>query len=822
MFWNARMPDKAGLYRPIFNNTGNRYRVVEIAESKSIAMNWCNKKIRSNPWLLPLVAITFPSMLLCGDEREPIPFRVADKMPDRMELLSPAAVHLDGFLGLRAANNEKNRLVKIDLEPLLAGFRKKPGSHPWIGEHIGKWLHASTLAWAYTGDPELRAKMDGAVAELVKAQEPDGYLGTYTPDKRFGLYQGADWDVWSHKYNLMGLLTYYHYTGNSPALAVSRKMGDLLMATFGPGKKSILAAGTHIGMAATSVLEPMVLLYRHTGESRYLDFARYIVQSWDEPKGPKIIAALMQSKAVNKTANGKAYEMLSNLVGLCELARVTGDRQLLQPVINAWEDIVAHRLYLTGSASQGEHFGADYYLPNQSGANVSETCVTTTWIQLTSQLLRLTGEARFGDQLERTFYNHLAAAQRPDGAQWCYFTALEGTKPYGPGINCCVSSGPRGMALVPPHAYLKFSGQGIEPDSLAVNLFEASQIHAVLGGQSVTLEQQTDFPQSGNLTLIIHASQPARFGLRVRAPAWAAPVKLQIGSVGNPGDSLKDGWLIVPARQWREGDRVQISLNLIARRIEGDHTNIGKSALVWGPLVLAYDTHRNESLPSPGLLGLVSEPNQPAFKLKTFAGLPVFEAKVQSARATGAQAATFVAFAEAGSDGGRYQVWLRSPGVELPKNDSLFAFSQESRSQQGNVAGSICDGDRETFVVTYNTRPQKEAWFAVSLDEPVQISRVIFAHGKAFHDGGWFDTSAGKPRLEARSEKGGRWEPLGTLDDYPSLTATDSRNLQAGQIFTVQLKGPQKVVALRIVGKPACGDNPQQAFASCAELQGLP
>ncbi len=160
--------------------------------------------------------------------------------------------------------------------------------------------------------------------ELIKTQEADGYLGTYTKDKRFGLYSGADWDVWVHKYNLIGLLTYHEYTGNEAALNSSRKIGDLLLNTFGPGKKSILSAGTHMGMAATSVLEPMVLLYRATGDEKYLDFAKYIVQSWDEPNGPKIIKTLTETGKVNKTANGKAYEMLSNLVGLCELGSRDG------------------------------------------------------------------------------------------------------------------------------------------------------------------------------------------------------------------------------------------------------------------------------------------------------------------------------------------------------------------------------------------------------------------------------------------------------------------------------------------------------------------
>src|SRR5207249_1510019 len=198
----------------------------------------------------------------------------------------------------------------------------------------------------------------------------------------------------------------------------------------------------------------------------YLEFARYIVRAWDEPGGPRVMATLLTEKSVRKTANGKAYEMLSNLVGLCELARATGERQYLQAAINAWEDIVAHQLYLTGSASQHEHFQADNQLPNQPSANIGETCVTVTWIQLNAQLLRLTGVARYGDELERSYYNHLAGAQRPDGAEWCYYTPLEGTKPYGPGINCCVSSGPRGMALAPQLTFLKRG-----KNTIVINLF---------------------------------------------------------------------------------------------------------------------------------------------------------------------------------------------------------------------------------------------------------------------------------------------------------------------------------------------------------------
>lgn len=56
------------------------------------------------------------------------------------------------------------------------------------------------------------------------------------------------------------------------------------------------------------------------------------------------------------------------------------------------------------------------------------------WIQLNSQLLRLTGDARFGNELETTIYNHLSAAQHPRGDDWKkYFTPLQGKKSYDAG-----------------------------------------------------------------------------------------------------------------------------------------------------------------------------------------------------------------------------------------------------------------------------------------------------------------------------------------------------------------------------------------------------
>jgi len=758
---------------------------------------------------LPILAAAAPV--------EPRPYPTPDRLRDAARLLSPSRIELGGWLGNRVALNEKVRLLNVDVEPLLAGYRERPGSHPWIGEHVGKWLHAATLAWANTGDPALKAKLDTVVAELVACQEPDGYLGTYLPEKRFGLFPGADWDVWSHKYNLIGLLTYHQYTGDPAALDACRKMADLLIATF-PAKRSILEAGTHVGMAATSVLEPIVLLYRATGDERYLDFARYLVKSWDEPGGPGVLARLAAGKGVDEVGNGKAYEMLSNLVGLCELARATGDRAYLDPVIHAWEDVVANRLYISGSASAGELFHKAHDLPNGVGAHIGEVCVTTTWIQLSMQLLRLTGERKYAEEIERAAYNHLAAAQHPAGSDWCYYTALEGRKQYDAHITCCHSSGPRGMALAVQEAYLTSTWE--DWDALIVETRETSKATIPVDGQEVTIVQASEFPRAGRSTLTFGAERPFSLALVIPKPAWSRTLRVSMRGSSGELKVQPDGSIVLISDAWKPDTEIQINQDLELKRVDGGASNPGRAATIWGPFVLAYDEARNPGGPPARAVGLVAE--TPA-EVAPLAGpdlafrLPIVGKDAQAAPTEG----VFVPFADAGSTGGAYRVWLRAPGVALAARESVLAYAEESRSREGNVGGSINDGEPDSFVVTFDGRKPKggEDWFAVELPEPASIRRVVFRHGRTFHDGGWFDATKGKPRVEVRREADGPWEPVGELAGYPASNATEAPDLAPGAAF--ELKLPQAVVArgVRVVGVPATGDRPDQAFSSCGELE---
>ena len=112
-----------------------------------------------------------------------------------------------------------------------------------------------------------------------------------------------------------------------------------------------------------------------------------------------------------------------------------------------------------------------------------------------------------------------------------------------------------------------------------------------------------------------------------------------------------------------------------------------------------------------------------------------------------------IPFADAGATGTRYKVWLPLP--QKPSGNLLLE-GVESRSRPGNVTGSaINDDELQNPPVTFDGQPAKEDWFAVTLGTPTAIRRVVFMHGNHFHDGGWFDASAGKPKVEIQRANGG-------------------------------------------------------------------
>jgi uncharacterized protein len=763
---------------------------------------------------------------------------------EKFQSLPFESQELNGLFQHRMQVNIQRRLVHVSPEALLASFKVRNAQSGYIGEHPGKFLDAACNSLRYIHNAELRSTVDQVAQTLIAHQEPDGYLGTYPPEQRW-----KGWDVWVHKYTLIGLLSYYQFTDDTAVLGAARKIGDLLSRIFGDGSgmRDIIAAGIHIGMDATSVLEPMCALYRLTGEHRYLEFCKYIVRAYEQPNGPHIVSSLLDHGSVYKTANGKAYEMLSNFNGLIDLYRLTGDTNLLNAVLRAWDNIVRTQLYCTGTVSANEHFQRTGELLSLQSSNVGETCVTVTWLQLNWRLLRLTGEARFGQEIERTVYNHLLAAQDAQNGNISYFTSMCGCKEHGDYMLCCVSSGPRGISLIPQLVW------GLEKNAFVVNLYADGQASFEINGIAVQVTSKTRFPITGVVALHLSPAVAVPFTLRLRVPEWSRKFEVTIGTrtyAGIPGRMLDI------KRIWRRNTAVTIHMEMVTRAIPAGPKYPQQIALQRGPQILALEKNLNSSIPylSRTALGASSISSTIRSATNSNTSRPVYEVDGVALQNPGSArleqcALRLVPFADAKE----YRVWISTAAAtrtDIPPV-TLFARARTSevnlrleptdQQPSQDFAEYLTDENPRTFCAADPRRHRvytdasvlsgkkgEPVWFAVILDEPTLISRVIFRHGVIEESGGWFDTSQLRPRVEIVRTKPpefdrgvfiaflnlekAQWETVAELAQYPTSTASLPPKLADGQLFEIRLPKPETVYAIRIVGK--CGGD----YASCSEL----
>lgn len=585
------------------------------------------------------------------------PVWLGAQTPVRDRLVPADSVVLTGFAGQRLEASYLNRILVQDVDRLVEPFRNRTETRCWQSEFWGKWFTSAVLAYRYKPDPALRALLNKAVTELISTQTKEGYIGNYAPKSHLD-----QWDIWGRKYCLLGLLSWYDLTEDRRALDAALHLTDHLLKEL--DNQLIVRKGNHRGMAATSILEPLSLLYGRTGDPRYLAYAREIVRQWETADGPQLIAKAGTDVAhrFEKPKNWfgweqgqKAYEMMSCYEGLLELYRLTGDQTYREAVEKTWENIRDTEINVAGSGSAMEcWFGGKKY-QTVAVHHYQETCVTVTWIKLSLQLLRLTGQMKYADAVEQSWFNALLGSMRPDGADWAKYTPLagqrlEGSEQCGMGLNCCTASGPRGLFAFPFAAVMEAS------DGAQVNFYTAGAFRIKTpGGQYLTLTQDTDYPVSGKVRFRLALSRPEEFTLTFRIPEWCRQMTVNGQAVSGPKTAIR--------QEWKNGAVVELNLTM-----EGRVLRMGKEpemvALVRGPIVLSRDAR----FEGPEMEALLT----PAGKEETIALDPVREPGVwmafranflpESYREGGAKAVpvVFCDYASAGNnpEHSLFRVWL--------------------------------------------------------------------------------------------------------------------------------------------------------------------
>ena len=563
--------------------------------------------------LLPLAGL----MLSCGgdsatsvqttDKEIPLP-------PNSIQLTG----HLEGYIQNSIANWNKGRLP---YDEFVNFFRTHAAPQFALGEMWGKAVRSGSMFYRYTKDPELKTILDNTVQNLLSTQNENGSISCTPVDQQPGSENG---DLWERKYVMLGLEEYYQWVNpDSTVLNALKKHADCIIDQVGHApKKEIVDLGwsaTNIGyepchIESSTLLEPFMRLYNWTGEQRYLDFARYIVESGGTKHFDLIQQAYDNTDPYLMSGHyPKAYEMMSMFEGVVEYYRVTGDERCRQAFMNLFNNIRKREITIIGNAGAdqpyhpnvaGEAWGNTAY--EQTNPNITrmmETCVGVTWMKFCSQIMRLTGDPAPADEIEKYVYNGLLGAMKPTGDGFSYVNLLNGNKVvnYGWGwhfddfyVTCCNLNGPMGLAYIPYVAVMT------SEEGPIVNLYNAGEVNMNTRTQPLQLTIDTDFPLTGHVVINVNPEKAENFTMKLRIPSWSQNTAL---SVNGEKVEATPGTYAELNRKWNPGDRIEIDFDMTCRVINAplgsNRAGDNFQAVVRGPIVLARDENIDPNFDQP-------------------------------------------------------------------------------------------------------------------------------------------------------------------------------------------------------------------------------
>ena len=464
-------------------------------------------------------------------------------------------------------------------------------------------------------DKKLKAYIDSVLNVVAAAQEPDGYLYTAR----------------THKF-----------------LDIARRYADCVCREVGSASgKTTVVPGHQIAEMA------LARLYTLTGEKRYLDEAKYLLDFRGKTSFRNAYSQSHKPILEQDEAVGHAVRAGYMYAGIADVAALTKDSAYIKTIDRIWQNIYGKKVYLTGGVGArhaGESFGNNYELPNMTAYN--ETCAAISMVYLNERMFLLHGESKYIDCLERTLYNGVISGMSMDGGRFFYPNPLSSDGKYAfnadnnttrqPwfGCACCPSNLCRFIPSVPGYLY------GVKDNNIYVNLFAANTSTIQVGGKDVVLEESTQYPWDGDIQIRVAKSAAKNVNLLVRIPGWVQNQVLP-SDLYKYSDTAKPAYTVsvngkkvdadlaankgyLPVKNIKKGDVVRIHFDMPVRTVVANNNvkdDERRVAVERGPIVYCAEAADNQG--EPVLRAVMSK--QPSFDL-------VDNYKIQNTETKGAPA----------------------------------------------------------------------------------------------------------------------------------------------------------------------------------------
>ena len=487
---------------------------------------------------------------------------------------------MHNFKAAAAQNAEHHKEGKAFVPPkyTFRGFEALPDdpAHPDSDKFYGfvfqdtdfsKWIEAVGYSLTHHPDADLEATADTAIDIVCAAQLDNGYLDTYYilngMDRHFTNLKDHH-ELYCFGHLTEGAIAYYQATGKRKLLDAACRFADYIDSRFGT------ADGKLHGYPGHEIAEmALVKLAETTGEQRYADLAEYFVrQRGRQPlyfeledrrrarEDGRNYAPREQNYAYYQAdkpiteqteALGHAVRAAYFYAGAADVARLTGDSDLLASCERLWRNIVDRKLYITGgigATHMGEAFSFDYDLPNDTA--YSESCAAIALAFFARRMLEIQPKSEYADVMESALYNTTLAGMALDGKSFFYVNPLEvvpeachrderkaHVKPVRQkwfGCACCPPNIARIVEDVQQYAYTI----GDDSSTLYVHLYMGGGVHAGFPASMCALTSCPICPGPARDPSRWALAQPVRLPTPPRTRFSRSPSVCPLGPVAKP------------------------------------------------------------------------------------------------------------------------------------------------------------------------------------------------------------------------------------------------------------------------------------------------
>ena len=480
----------------------------------------------------------------------------------------------------------------------LTGKSTAPQRGPvYSDSDVYKWTEAIGFALQSGDRPDLRVTASKVIADVVAAQQPDGYLNTYYVGDHAAQRMEPKTQQHGHElYNvghlLQGAIAYYRATGDRTLLdAGIRFVNEFLLPNFGPAsdKKPLFSGHPEMELA-------LIELYRITGDKRHLELAGYLLQgdSRIHFKHDDYVYHFCGIPFTSRTRlEGHAVRAMYACCGAADYYLETGDAAYRETLDVLWKDLITAQMYATGGVgarSDGEAFGDPYELPNARA--YGESCAAIGNMMWNWRMLAATGEAKYADVIERALYNGINSGMSLNGTLYCYRNPLAFDPANGDKIRndwydttCCPPNLERTLASLPGYFY------STSNDGVFLHLYDNSQLDWHLeNGVALKVRQKTNYPWDGNVEVAVTPAEPAEFTFFLRIPGWTDTAQVSVND--KSVTRAISGQYLPIRRRWSAGDVIRLRFNMAPQVLEANAQvieNTGRVAVQRGPLVYCLE-----------------------------------------------------------------------------------------------------------------------------------------------------------------------------------------------------------------------------------------